>query len=829
MRQRIRGLMSIAAIALVSIGVAAPSDLLGPIVINEVAWAGAGWKPTAEWIELLNVTAEPIELEGWRLVSSDGSPDIDLHGTIPARVGGDPTAGFFLLERTDDDSVPGVAADLIYRGALTDRGEVLYLYDPRGNLTDTANDPLPEPTAWPAGTDGRGTPPYASMERVDYRLGDDPENWASSSDERSAEGRTIRGTPRAENSVFNIPPTPSFELAPRYPLPGTRVEFDASGSFDENDRIASYRWDFGDGAEAAGVTVDHTYALSGEYLVVLTLIDDKGGQSELRRNVRVQATSPPVADFSLVALPPARVPRAGSPVRFQDESSDVDGEIAAWEWLLGDGTTAADAVVLHTYDRSGEYLITLRVSDDQGERAIQTRSVKIGSRVPVAVFKRSVERPNAEEPVRFDASESNDPDGEVVVYRWDFDGDGTYERQATEPIVEHAFASGGDYDVGLVVVDDEGDASSPFVGPIHVNRSPIAEFRLSTFAAEELAPIRFADLSYDEDGVITSWAWDFGDGTTSEIVGPEHAFEENGAYAVLLTVTDDNGAQHTTIAEILISNLPPVARLSTGESIRPTGEPFRFDASASFDPSPRGSIVEYAWDLDGDGECDRTTTGPTLSHAFDDDGSYAVAVRVTDDDGDEAVSDPVPVTVTNRPPRVTRIAWTPQAPTDVDEVLLSVTADDADGEIVQWFWDFDDDVVVTGSGPTVRFSDDGRHTIVLTVEDDDGTRSDPFTAEVIVENAPPLAEFFTATIDGLCVTFDARDSYDPSPTGEILHVAWDFGDGSSCPGLPGSCGAGGRWSPGHCYSAPGTYIVTLVVIDEQGALARSEKTILVRE
>jgi len=829
MRQRIGGAISIAAIVLASIGAAAPPDPLGPIVINEVAWAGADWDPTAEWIELMNATTEPIELDGWRLVSSDGSPSIALRGTIPPRVGGDPATGFFLLERIDDDSVPGIAADQIYRGALTDRGETLYLYDPNGNLADSANDPLPEPSAWPAGTDGRGAPPYASMERVDYRLVDGPENWASSSGERSAEGRAIRGTPRAENSVFNIPPTPSFEMDPRHPLPGARIEFDASGSFDENDRIASYRWDFGDGTEAEGATVGHTYALSGEYPVVLTVIDEKGGRSELSRLVRVQATSPPVADFSLVALPPDRLPRVGSPIRFQDESSDVDGEIASREWWLGDGTTAEDAVVLHTYDRPGEYLITLRVSDDQGERAIQTRSVTIASRVPIAAFTRSVERPNVEESVRFDASASHDPDGEVAVYRWDFDGDGTYEQETTDPIVEHAFASGGDYDVGLVVVDSNGDASSPFVDPICVNRPPTAEFQLSAFESDELVPIRFADLSYDEDGVITCWTWDFGDGTTADAVDPEHAFREDGTYAVSLTVTDDNGAQHTTTAEILISNLPPVARLSIAESIRPTGKPFRFDASASIDPSPEGSIVDYAWDLDGDGEYDRTTTVPTLCHAYPDDGAYEVRVRLTDDDGAVAVSDPVSVDVTNRPPRVTRIAWTPTAPTDADEVLLAVTADDADGEIVDWFWDFADGVSVTGSGPTVRFPDDGRYTVVLTVEDDDGARSDPFSVEVIVENAPPVAEFVTATIEGRCLTFDARASFDRSPTGEILHVAWDFGDGASCPGLPGSCGAGGRWSPSHCYSEPGTYTVILVVIDEQGALARSEKTILIRE
>ena len=831
MRHFAGGLISVVIVVLVSVGAVAPVSLGGPIFINEVAWAGASWEPTAEWIELFNALSEPVDLEGWRLVSSDSSPDIDLRGTIPPHISGDPTTGFFLLERGSDGSVPEIAADLIYRGALTDRGETLYLYDPRGNLADTANAPAVAPSPWPAGTDAHGVPSYASMERLDYRLVDAPGTWANSTvDPRvGSVERPIRGTPRGENSTYNIPPTPSFELTPRYPLPGAPIEFDASESFDENDSIASHRWDFGDGTEGSGPTVSHTYMLSGEYRVTLTVTDEKGGESDLSQSILVQAASPPVADFSVVTLPPHRVPRAGNPVRFQDESSDVGGQIVSWDWWFGDGATAGTAAILHTYDRAGVYDVYLRVYDDQGESAIQTRSITIASRLPMAVFTRTPERPNVGEPVRFDASESYDPDGRIDIYRWNFDGDGTYEQETSEPIIELVFPTGGDYDVRLSVVDDTGDGSSPFVQPIHVNRPPIAEFQLSDFESEELAPIRFADMSYDQDGVITGRMWDFGDGTTAEEANPEHAFEDDGSFAVSLTVTDDNGAQHTTTAEVVIANLHPIAQLVTEMSTLSTGEAFRLDASGSIDPSPSGSIARYEWDLDGDGTFDETTTSPTLSHAYDDDGTHEVLVRVTDDDGAVALSDPLSVRSTNRPPQIDRIAWTPEAPTDDMEVHFSATVSDPDGEITQWFWDLGNETVVTASSPAAEFSDDGRYTILLTVQDDDGARSDPFSVEVIVENAPPVARFAVATLDGRCVVFDARGSYDPSPTGEILHVAWDFGDGTSCPGAPDGCGGGDRWAPGHCYSEPGTYNVTLVVIDEQGALARSVKTILIAE
>ena len=60
------------------------------VVINEVAWGGTSCCVTREWIELLNTSNEEISLEGWRLVSSDAKPDIQLHGSIPA-------FGYYLL------------------------------------------------------------------------------------------------------------------------------------------------------------------------------------------------------------------------------------------------------------------------------------------------------------------------------------------------------------------------------------------------------------------------------------------------------------------------------------------------------------------------------------------------------------------------------------------------------------------------------------------------------------------------------------------------------------------------------------------------------------
>jgi len=829
MSQLTRGIVgSMVILTALSVGAFAPDAPFAPVVINEVAWAGAAGDASAEWIELHNPASHPISLNGWRLVSSDGSPRIDLYGTIAAHIAGNPMSGYFLLERGDDGTVPGIDADQIYEGALRDAGETLSLYDRYGNLLDTANGPTA--AAWPAGTDARHATPYASMERVDYREADLPSNWVSSTAEHSADGGAplVRGTPRAENSTFNLRPTPAFELIPDVPTPGIPALLDASISFDENNRILSYHWDFGDGSEAAGPRVEHAFPNPGEYWVTLTLVDEKGAEAALSRSVQAAFGSPPVADFSLVTRPPDQALRVGRTIRFQDESSDADGDITCWSWEFGDGTCAAEPSPAHTYDRYGEYVVLLRVVDRHGEASVQSRSVRIASRLPFAAIDWSPDRPTEAEAVRIDASASSDPDGEIVAYRWDFGDDGTVDEETTDPEVERTFEA-GPVDVRLTVVDDAGDESPPHVVTIPVNHPPIAQFSVSSFAAAETESIRFTDCSHDEDGRITCLQWDFGDGTTASDAEPEHAYEADGPYTISLTATDDAGATHTTVAEIVIENLPPTAVATAEPSELSTGDPVTLDASMSVDPSPDGSIAQYEWDLDGDGSFEHAGSSPTLCHRYDDDGSYAVRVRVTDDDGAMTASDPILVRVANRPPRVRAITWMPTDPTDTEAVQLTATADDDDGQIVRWSWDFAEGVAVVGSGPTVRFPACGTFTLRVCAEDDDGAPSDTFSVDLTVRNTPPVAEIAVAAGEGLCIAFDGRGSVDPSPTGEIRHVAWDFGDGTSCPGRSDSCGDEDRWAPVHCYPAPGTYIVTLVVIDDQGAIGRTVRTIHVAE
>lgn len=109
------------------------------IIISEVAWMGNNEHHSNEWIELYNNGTGSIDLAGWELVATDGTPTITLEGSIGAEQ-------TFILERTDDNTLPGVSANMFYTGALSNSGEELVL---KNNGTGVFT--ISAQNGWPAG------------------------------------------------------------------------------------------------------------------------------------------------------------------------------------------------------------------------------------------------------------------------------------------------------------------------------------------------------------------------------------------------------------------------------------------------------------------------------------------------------------------------------------------------------------------------------------------------------------------------------------------------------------------------------------------------------
>jgi len=179
-------------VSLVCTSVGTHAAQAGDVVVNEVAWMGTAASANDEWAELFNATDRAIDLTGWTLSAQDGTPAVALSGALLPR-------GFFLLERTDDNTVSDISADQIYTGALGNAGETLLLKDAAGALIDTIN---VDGGNWPAGNNTT----KATMERVNPAASDSDTNWAENTgvlfNGLDANGNALRGTPRSQNSVF---------------------------------------------------------------------------------------------------------------------------------------------------------------------------------------------------------------------------------------------------------------------------------------------------------------------------------------------------------------------------------------------------------------------------------------------------------------------------------------------------------------------------------------------------------------------------------------------------------------------------------------------------
>jgi len=492
----------------------------------------------------------------------------------------------------------------------------------------------------------------------------------------------------------------------------------------------------------------------------------------------------------------------GEVVDFDGSASyDPDGLIVSYSWDFGDGNNASEATVTHSYVDDGEYPVTLRVVDDDGAVGSKVAIQVVKNRPPIAALTESETMLDKEETVTFDARLSYDLDGTIVKYSWDF-GDG---KTASGVSVSHSYSETGAYTVTLTVTDDDGATDTIHATKIVNNKSPVAIFTESAETAHIDETITFnATESYDPDGSIVKYSWDFGDGKTATGVTVSHAYADNGFYSVTLTVTDNDGATDSAHATKIVMNSPPVASFTETAEIVDTDETISFDASESSDPD--GIIVTYSWDF-GDGN---TATGVEVDHAYEDDGTYTVTLIVTDNDGATDTAKATK-TVNNRSP-IASFTESAETVSSGESIYFDASeSSDPDGIIVTYSWDFGDGNTATGVTADHAYEDAGVYTVTLTVVDDDGATGSA-TATKDGLNRPPIALFTenaTTVTQDEAIHFDASESSDPD--GIIVTYSWDFGDGNTATGV----------TVDHAYSEDGDYTVTLTVTDDDGASASS--------
>lgn len=173
-------------------------------------------------------------------------------------------------------------------------------------------------------------------------------------------------------------------------------------------------------------------------------------------------------------------------------------------------------------------------------------------------------------------------------------------------------------------------------------QAPVANLQVSaTTGTSPLTVTLDASASTDSDGTITSYTWQFGDGsadvvTTSPTIS--HTYNNPGDYVAKVIVKDDD--THTSTKAVSIEVLqtvtggPPVASLSVSATTGTAPLTVTFDGSASYDVGS-GSIVAYRWKF-GDISPVRIITDPQITHTYTTPGVYTANMEVIDNSGEKS-------------------------------------------------------------------------------------------------------------------------------------------------------------------------------------------------
>jgi PKD repeat protein len=407
------------------------------------------------------------------------------------------------------------------------------------------------------------------------------------------------------------------------------------------------------------------------------------------------------------------------PVFFMDQSADLQSTIHSWLWDFGDGETNTEQNPAHVYKTSGEYTVTLTITNSQGITAAREVTIHVNNPSPTANFEFEPFVPKIYQEIQF--SDRSSDNGTITHWLWDF-GDGAM-ADAQNPT--HHYEKEGLYEVKLWVADEESVTSEPYVRILEIQRAPVVSSFTFTQKLVTHESIEFTDRSKAFLGKVIQWRWNFGDGSTADTQTASHTYNKAGDYHVSLEVSDELNTTDRLEMTLRIINPKPVVGFDFEPPAPRSSDTIQLTSQAT----DNGMITQWFWDL-GDGS---TSTEENPTHTFAKPGRYKVTLVVADDEALE--SDPFTRTIEiiNVPPEAA-FTFVPIDPLEKESIMFDASASqDTDGEVTEWAWDFGDEMACPpdcGSGsphqPTHSYAKPGRYTVYLTVKDNTNTESASF-------------------------------------------------------------------------------------------------------
>ncbi len=534
-------------------------------------------------------------------------------------------------------------------------------------------------------------------------------------------------------------------------------------------------------------------------------------------------------------------------VRFVNQSS---GFISSYNWNFGDGTISNEPNPVHIYNAPGIFTASLTVTGQGGTSNVSQQVNVQSPSAPIAAFTANPITGTVPLTVQF----TNQSTGTINSYLWNF-GDGT---TATDANPTHTFSSVGTFYVILTVTGPGGSAIT--TRPVTVQNPsvppPVAAISTNRTSGPVPLTVQFTSQS---TGSITSYVWNFGDGTVSREQNPSHIYGFPGQFIVTLIVTGPGG--QSTAQTAITALQPPTATIPTSTAtLTPTATPtptLTETPTATATPSGTWTALPTSTPSDTPSPTETATNTPIPPTETPTATETAIPPTLTE----TQTETPVPPTLTETPtemptetptetaipptstetPTETAIPPTltetptetpipptetptetptatetptetpaPVAPTAAfipdatsgDAPLTVTFTNQSTGEITSYGWDFGDGIGgSTDVNPVYTYSVPGTYTVTLNAIGPGGTGSATTTITVsepaTATPEPPTAAFITDVTSGEA---PLTVTFTNQSTGDITSYGWDFGD---------SIGSSTDVNPVYTYNTPGTYTVTL--------------------
>lgn len=439
-----------------------------------------------EWMELKNISGSELDISNWQILDKEEQIKIAFPENTKISAG-----GFLLLERTDDHSVPNVTADIIYTGALSNSDEGLRLFDEQCNLIDEAM----ASNVWSAGD--------SSIKKTMERQPD--LSWGTYIGSGEGAGNElILGTPKKENSLRVISygggggsaaavSDPQPTVTDQQPSPAklliSEIQITGGTGKSNNDFIEIYNPN------------DSRVNLKGYRLVKRTKTGTTDtGIKSWTDDAYVEAESFYLwanSDYTDISVMPNATTTAtlandnGVALRFGAEDTGTIIDSAAWgeaanafieSDVFSQDPGAGQSIqrkfqnnlFIDTDNNSSDFELTGCPNPKAQSRFCAVSETNGSNQAPSAFFDFSILEPKVNEEIIFNAASSTDPDGNIVLYEWNFGDLSTDSGRAssTQATTTHSYLLAGTYNISLTVFDNS-NAASTYALPLSVASSTI--------------------------------------------------------------------------------------------------------------------------------------------------------------------------------------------------------------------------------------------------------------------------------------------------------------------------------------------------------------------